>query len=31
MMRTKLGTNAVPLQLPIGPEDKFKGVIDLVR
>jgi elongation factor G len=29
-IRTKLGKNAVPLQLPIGSEDKFKGVIDLV-
>ncbi|MBV8515797.1 MAG: elongation factor G [Acidobacteria bacterium] len=30
-IRTKLGKNAVPLQLPIGSEDKFKGVIDLVQ
>jgi elongation factor G len=30
-IRTKLGKNAVPLQLPIGAEDKFKGVVDLVR
>ena len=29
-IRTKLGKNAVALQLPIGAEDKFKGVIDLV-
>jgi elongation factor G len=29
-IRGKLGKNAVPLQLPIGAEDKFKGVIDLV-
>jgi elongation factor G len=29
-IRHKLGKNAVPLQLPIGAEDKFKGVIDLV-
>ncbi|MEA2464750.1 MAG: elongation factor, partial [Acidobacteriota bacterium] len=29
-IRTKLGKNAVPLQLPIGAEDTFKGVIDLV-
>src|SRR5918992_652346 len=28
---TKLGGNPVALQLPIGSEDKFKGVIDLVR
>src|ERR1051325_7697460 len=30
-IKTKLGKNAVPLQLPIGSEDKFKGVIDLVQ
>ena len=30
-MRTKLGANAVPLQLPWGSEDSFKGVIDLIR
>src|SRR5438552_123452 len=30
-IRTKLGKNAVPLQLPIGAEDQFKGVIDLVQ
>ncbi len=30
-IRPKLGKNAVPLQLPIGAEDKFKGVIDLVQ
>ncbi len=30
-IRSKLGKNAVPLQLPIGAEDKFKGVIDLVQ
>src|SRR5687768_3417631 len=30
-IRQKLGKNAVPLQLPIGSEDKFKGVIDLVQ
>jgi elongation factor G len=29
-IRSKLGKNAIPLQLPIGAEDKFKGVIDLV-
>ena len=27
----RLGANAVPLQLPIGAEDEFKGVIDLVK
>ncbi|MEA2164140.1 MAG: elongation factor [Thermoanaerobaculia bacterium] len=30
-IRTKLGKNAVALQLPIGAEDKFRGVIDLVQ
>ncbi len=30
-IRQKLGKNAVPLQLPIGAEDHFKGVIDLVQ
>ena len=26
----KLGANAVPMQIPIGAEEKFKGVIDLL-
>ncbi len=30
-IRQKLRKNAVPLQLPIGSEDQFKGVIDLVQ
>jgi elongation factor G len=30
-MRTKLRANAHPLYLPIGAEENFKGVIDLVR
>ncbi|MEM9316505.1 MAG: elongation factor G, partial [Pseudomonadota bacterium] len=30
-IRDRLGANAVPLQLPIGAEDGFEGVIDLVR
>ncbi len=29
-MRSKLKTNAIPLQLPIGFGEGFKGVIDLV-
>ena len=29
-MRTKLGAKAVPICLPIGAEDKFKGIIDLI-
>ena len=31
MMRTRLGTNAVPIQLPIGKESDFRGIIDLVK
>ena len=27
----KLGANPVPLQIPIGSEDKFQGVIDLIE
>lgn len=30
-MRDMLGANAVPIQLPIGAEENFKGVIDLIR
>jgi elongation factor G len=29
-MKAKLGANAVPLQVPIGNEHEFKGVVDLV-
>ena len=28
-IKTRLGHNAVPIQLPIGAEDDFKGIIDL--
>jgi len=31
MMRDRLGANPVPIQLPIGKEEKFRGVIDLVQ
>ena len=31
MMRERLKTNAVPIELPIGKEDTFVGVIDLVE
>jgi elongation factor G len=30
-MRTRLGANPVAFQLPIGEEDRFVGIIDLVR
>ena len=30
MMRERLKCNAVPIQLPIGKEDTFKGIIDLI-
>ncbi len=30
-VKEMLGSNAVPLQLPIGAEDGFKGVVDLVN
>ena len=31
MMKTRLGANPVPLQLPIGSEDVFKGMVDLIE
>nr|WP_092073795.1 elongation factor G [Dendrosporobacter quercicolus]NSL47913.1 elongation factor G [Dendrosporobacter quercicolus DSM 1736]SDM67625.1 translation elongation factor 2 (EF-2/EF-G) [Dendrosporobacter quercicolus] len=31
MMKTRLGANPVPIQLPIGSEDVFKGIVDLVE
>jgi len=30
-IQSRLGASPVPLQLPIGAEDQFKGVIDLVK
>jgi elongation factor G len=30
-IRTRLRGNPIPIQIPIGAEDKFEGVIDLVR
>ncbi|MCH1544445.1 MAG: elongation factor G [Bacteroidia bacterium] len=30
-VKSMLGSNAVPLQLPIGAEDKFRGVVDLIN
>jgi elongation factor G len=31
MIKDRLGANAVPLQVPIGIEDKFRGVVDLIN
>ena len=31
MMKDRLKCNAVPIQLPIGAEDTFKGIVDLVE
>ena len=31
MIRDRLGANPVPIQLPIGKEDYFRGVVDLVE
>ncbi len=31
MMKDRLNANAVPIQLPIGSENQFRGIIDLVR
>jgi elongation factor G len=31
MMRDRLKANAVPIQLPIGKEDHFVGIIDLIK
>ena len=30
-VKTMLGSNAIPLQLPIGAEENFKGVVDLIN
>jgi elongation factor G len=30
-VKSMLGSNAVPLQLPIGAEENFKGVVDLIN
>ena len=30
-IRERLGANPVPIQIPIGKEEEFKGVIDLIR
>lgn len=30
-LKTRLGANAVPLQMTIGSEDEFRGIVDLVK
>ena len=30
-IKDRLGSNAVPIQIPIGAEDNFKGVVDLIK
>src|SRR6059036_1151308 len=30
-VKTRLGANPIPIQLPIGAEENFEGVVDLVR
>jgi elongation factor G len=30
-VKDRLGANAIPIQLPIGAEEKFEGIIDLIR
>ena len=31
MIRERLGANPVPIELPIGKEDTFRGIVDLIR
>ncbi len=31
MMRDRLKANAIPIQLPVGAEDKFRGIVDLMN
>jgi len=31
MIRERLGANPVPIQLPIGREDTFRGIVDLIK
>ncbi|HHF3735692.1 TPA: elongation factor G [Haemophilus influenzae] len=30
-LKTRLGANAIPLQLPVGAEENFTGVVDLIK
>ena len=31
MLKDRLGAHAVPIQMPIGREDGFRGVVDLIE
>lgn len=31
MMKDRLGANAIPIQIPIGSEDQFEGIVDLIK
>ena len=31
MISERLGANPVPVQLPIGSEENFKGIVDLIN
>jgi elongation factor G len=31
MIKTRLGAKPVPIQMPIGSEDRFRGIVDLLR
>ena len=31
MMEERLGAHPIPIQIPIGSEDKFKGIVDLIH
>ena len=30
-IKERLGSNAIPVQIPIGAEDNFKGIVDLIK
>ena len=30
-LKDRLNANAVPIQLPIGAEDNFQGIVDLIK
>lgn len=31
MMKDRLGANAIPIQIPIGKEENFQGIVDLIK